>query len=100
MLRSAGGFPHRPSLPCLRWQTMSGRLPRRRVRGIPIPIPTTILPFQPAPMLTAQLAPVSHLACYSGLTHVLDSFQTRLAPSDTPPRRRPHMIPGRRPKVL
>jgi len=39
--------------------------------------PTTILPFQPATMSTAQLAAVSYLARYSGRTHVLYSFQLR-----------------------
>jgi integrase/recombinase XerD len=38
-------------------------------------IPTTMLPFQPATMSTAQLAAVSYLARYSGRTHVLYSFQ-------------------------
>lgn len=40
-------------------------------------IPTTILPFQPATMSTAQLAAVSYLARYSGRTHVLYSIQLR-----------------------
>jgi integrase/recombinase XerD len=40
-------------------------------------IPTTLLPFQPATMSTAQLAAVSYLARYSGRTHVLYSFQLR-----------------------
>ena len=40
-------------------------------------IPTTILPFQPATMSTAQLAAVSYLARYSGRTHVLYAFQLR-----------------------
>ncbi len=35
-----------------------------------MPYPTTILPFQPAAMSTAQLAAVSYLARYSGRTHV------------------------------
>ncbi|MDQ6937327.1 MAG: site-specific integrase, partial [Actinomycetota bacterium] len=42
-----------------------------------MPYPTTILPFQPATMSTAQLAAVSYLARYSGRTHVLYSFQLR-----------------------
>jgi hypothetical protein len=42
-----------------------------------MPIPTTLLPFQPATMSTAQLAAVSYLARYSGRTHVLYSFQLR-----------------------
>ena len=36
---------------------------------------TTLLPFQPASMSTAQLAAVSFLARYSGRTHHLYSFQ-------------------------
>lgn len=39
--------------------------------------PTTLLPFQPATMSTAQLAAVSYLARYSGRTHTLYSFQLR-----------------------
>lgn len=42
-----------------------------------MPYPTTILPFQPATMSTAQLAAVSYLARYSGRTHVLYAFQLR-----------------------
>jgi integrase/recombinase XerD len=42
-----------------------------------MPYPTTILPFQPATMFTAQLAAVSYLARYSGRAHVLYSFQLR-----------------------
>ena len=37
--------------------------------------PTTLLPFQPATMSTAQLAAVSYLARYSGRTHSLYSYQ-------------------------
>ena len=39
--------------------------------------PTTLLPFQPASMSTAQLAAVSFLARYSGRTHHLYQFQLR-----------------------
>lgn len=39
--------------------------------------PSTLLPFQPATMSTAQLAAVSYLARYSGRTHVLYAFQLR-----------------------
>ena len=39
--------------------------------------PTTLLPFQPASMSTAQLAAVSFLARYSGRTHHLHAFQLR-----------------------
>ncbi len=39
--------------------------------------PTTLLPFQPATMSTAQLAAVSYLARYAARTHVLYSFQLR-----------------------
>jgi hypothetical protein len=39
--------------------------------------PTTLLPFQPASMSTAQLAAVSFLARYSGRTHRLDAFPLR-----------------------
>lgn len=39
--------------------------------------PTTLLPFQPATMSTAQLAAVSYLARYSGRTHALYAFQLR-----------------------
>src|SRR3954454_7886784 len=39
--------------------------------------PTTLLPFQPATMSTAQLAAVSYLARYSGRTHTLYAFQLR-----------------------
>ena len=38
---------------------------------------TTLLPFQPSRMSTAQLAAVSFLARYSGRTHTLYSFQLR-----------------------
>ena len=38
---------------------------------------TTLLPFQPLTMSTAQLAAVSYLARYSGRTHALYSFQLR-----------------------
>ena len=37
--------------------------------------PTTLLPFQPATMSTAQLAAVSYLARYSGHTHSLYAYQ-------------------------
>ena len=37
--------------------------------------PTTLLPFQPATMSTAQLAAVSYLARYSGPTHSLYAYQ-------------------------
>ncbi|HEX7197418.1 MAG TPA: site-specific integrase [Candidatus Limnocylindria bacterium] len=36
---------------------------------------TTLLPFQPATMSTAQLAAVSYLARYSGRTHSLYAYQ-------------------------
>jgi len=39
--------------------------------------PTTLLPFQPAAMSTAQLAAVSYLARYAGHTHVLYAYQLR-----------------------
>jgi len=39
--------------------------------------PTTVLPFQPATMSTAQLAAVSYLARYAGRTHALYAFQLR-----------------------
>ena len=39
--------------------------------------PTTLLPFQPATMSTAQLAAVSFLARYSGRSHHLYQFQLR-----------------------
>ncbi|WP_353952513.1 tyrosine-type recombinase/integrase [Knoellia sp. S7-12] len=39
--------------------------------------PTTLLPFQPSSMSTAQLAAVSFLARYSGRTHTLYAFQLR-----------------------
>src|SRR6478735_8835781 len=39
--------------------------------------PTTLLPFQPSTMSTAQLAAVSFLARYSGRTHHLYEFQMR-----------------------
>ncbi|TQM65074.1 hypothetical protein FBY41_1458 [Humibacillus xanthopallidus] len=42
-----------------------------------MPTPTTLLPFQPATMSTAQLAAVSYLARYSGRTHTLYAFQQR-----------------------
>lgn len=42
-----------------------------------MPTPTTLLPFQPATMSTAQLAAVSFLARYSARTHRLYSFQLR-----------------------
>jgi integrase/recombinase XerD len=42
-----------------------------------MPIPTTLLPFQPAKMSASQLAAVSYLARYSGRTHALYSFQLR-----------------------
>ncbi len=37
--------------------------------------PTTLLPFQPATMTTAQLAALSYLARYAGRTHALYAFQ-------------------------
>ncbi|NMM22059.1 MAG: site-specific integrase [Phycicoccus sp.] len=37
--------------------------------------PTTLLPFQPATMSTAQVAAVSYLARYSGRTHGLYAYQ-------------------------
>ena len=39
--------------------------------------PTTMLPWQPSTMSTAQLAAVSFLARYSGRTHDLYAFQLR-----------------------
>lgn len=40
-----------------------------------MPAPSTILlPFQPATMLTAQLAAVSYLARYAGRTHGVYAF--------------------------
>ena len=39
--------------------------------------PTTLLPFQPATMSSAQLAAVSYLARYSGHTHGLYAYQLR-----------------------
>lgn len=39
--------------------------------------PSTLLPFQPATMTSAQLAAVSYLARYSGLTHALYAYQLR-----------------------
>jgi integrase/recombinase XerD len=38
---------------------------------------TTLFPFEPASMSTAQLAAVSYLARYSGHTHVLYTYQLR-----------------------
>lgn len=38
---------------------------------------TTLLPFQPATMSTAQLAMVSYLARYGGRTHALYAFELR-----------------------
>ena len=37
--------------------------------------PTTLLPFQPATMSTAQLTAVSYVARYSGRTHSLCAYQ-------------------------
>jgi integrase/recombinase XerD len=39
--------------------------------------PTTLLPFPPASMSTAQLAAVSFLARYSGRTHALYAHQLK-----------------------
>ncbi|MEP6527294.1 MAG: tyrosine-type recombinase/integrase [Nocardioidaceae bacterium] len=39
--------------------------------------PTTLMPFQPTTMSTAQLAAVSYLARYSGHTHGLYAYQLR-----------------------
>ncbi|MDQ5839867.1 MAG: tyrosine-type recombinase/integrase [Chloroflexota bacterium] len=39
--------------------------------------PSTLLPFQPATMTSAQLAAVSYLARYSGRTHALYAYQLR-----------------------
>ncbi len=39
--------------------------------------PTTVLPFQPATMSTAQLAAVSYLARYAGRTRALYAYQLR-----------------------
>jgi hypothetical protein len=36
--------------------------------------PSTLLPFQPATMTSAQLAAVSYLARYSGRTHALYAY--------------------------
>src|SRR6476661_2864073 len=44
---------------------------------IAVSIPTSVLPFQPATMSTAQLAAVSYLARYAGRTHVMYAFQLR-----------------------
>jgi hypothetical protein len=41
---------------------------------------TTLLPFQPSRMSTAQLAAVSFLARYSGRTHALHAFQLSGSP--------------------
>ena len=38
---------------------------------------TTLLPFQPSRLSTAQLAAVSFLARYSGRTHALYAFQLK-----------------------
>ena len=38
---------------------------------------TTLFPFEPASMSTAQLAAVSYLARYSGHTHALYTYQLR-----------------------
>jgi len=38
---------------------------------------TTLLPFQPTTMSTAQLAAVSYLARYAGHTHSLYAYQLR-----------------------
>jgi hypothetical protein len=40
-------------------------------------VSTTLLPFQPSRMSTAQLAAVSSLASYSGRTHALYAFQLK-----------------------
>jgi integrase/recombinase XerD len=42
-----------------------------------VSMPTSVLPFQPTTMSTAQLAAVSYLARYAGRTHVLYEFQLR-----------------------
>ncbi len=42
-----------------------------------MPNPTTLLPFQPATMTTAQLAAVSYPARYAGRTHTLYAYQLR-----------------------
>lgn len=39
--------------------------------------PTTLLPFQPATMSTAELAAVSYLARFAGRTHILYGYQLR-----------------------
>ena len=47
--------------------------------AIPVSVPTTtLLPFQPATMTTAQLAAVSYLARYAGRTNVLYTCQLGL----------------------
>ncbi len=40
-----------------------------------MPGPAILLPFQPSTMSTAQLAAVSYLARYAGLTHALYAYQ-------------------------
>ena len=44
---------------------------------IAVSSPTSVLPFQPATMSTAQLAAVSYLARYAGRTHVMYASQLR-----------------------
>ena len=48
--------------------------------------PTTLLPFHPPTMSTAQLAAVSYLARYTGHTHALYAYQLRrtLLPTEIP----------------
>ncbi len=39
--------------------------------------PSTVLPYQPSSMSTAQLPAVSYLARYAGRTHELHAYQLR-----------------------
>jgi hypothetical protein len=64
--------------PCRR-RARSGPLSGRR-GGDAMSGATTLLPFQPSRMSTAQLAAVSFLARYSGRTHALYAFQLSGSP--------------------
>ena len=51
--------------------------------------PTTLLPFQPATLSTAQLAAVSYLARYAGRTHALYASFTPTSCGSGSPAARP-----------
>ncbi len=64
---------------CLAARAAGGVLPvvRSPREVMSMSVPSTVLPFQPGSMSTAQLAAVSYLARYAGRTHALYAYQLR-----------------------